>query len=458
MTTSTRFETEHEQLAGRVLAVVAVVVAIGVWSCAAFAQTALVGGTVRTGNGEVIEDGTVVFQDGGAISSVGADVDVPDDATTVDVSGHVVTPGLIDVETHLGLAEVWSVGSSRDLRSDEKDPIHAAFRSADALHDSSPAIPIQRTGGVTSVLTTPVGGLVSGQSAWLELAGGGFRTGEVFRETVGMHVQMGSRRDGSRGRRFEQLRQLYDDVQAYETNERAYDSRNLRELTASRLDLEAMGKTLNESMPVVFEVQRASEIVRTVEFCNEYNLDPILVGATEAWEVREMLAEQDVPVVVDPMVNLPWDFDRLAARSDNAALLAEAGVPVILSTFSTHNVRRLPQKVGNAIRAGLDRREALRAVTSRPAEVFGLTGYGELSSGARANVVVWSGDPFELSTDVEKMYVGGREVSLDHRQKELYERYKTLERRGEPAPKTPESDDEQTDQETQEMQEGDESQ
>lgn len=420
----------------RVVRGLGAVMALGLmlWSHAAFAQqTALVGGTVKTGTGETIEDGVVVMSSEGRITAVGEDVEVPEGANEVDVSGKVVTPGLIDVETHLGLSEVWAVDGTRDVRSDEEDPIHAAFRSADAIHDSSPAIPIQRTGGITSVVSTPVGGLISGQSALLELGGGGFRMGSVFRETVGMHVQMGSRSDGSRGRRFEVLREVYTDLQFYDRNEQAYDQREIRELTASRADLDALSKTMNESMPVVFEVHRASEIVRTVEFAEEYNLRPILVGATEAWQVRDMLAENNVPVVVDPFQNLPWSFDRLGARSDNAAMLAEAGVPLVLSTFGTHNVRRLPQKVGNAIRAGLDREEALKAVTSRAAEVFDLQNYGRLERRARANVVVWSGDPFELSTDVERMYIGGKRVSLNHRQKELFERYREIDRRGEPA-------------------------
>jgi imidazolonepropionase-like amidohydrolase len=131
-------------------------------------------------------------------------------------------------------------------------------------------------------------------------------------------------------------------------------------------------------------------------------------------------------VVIDPVENAPESFDRLGARADSAALLERAGVTVLLSTFSTHNARKLRQWAGNAVREGMTHAGALRAVTAAPAQVFGLKRLGTLRPGQRADLVVWSGDPFEPLTQVERVLIGGRDISLRHRQRALAERYRLL--------------------------------
>jgi imidazolonepropionase-like amidohydrolase len=152
----------------------------------------------------------------------------------------------------------------------------------------------------------------------------------------------------------------------------------------------------------------------------------VLVGATEAWMVAEQIAAAKVPVIVDASANLPSNFDMVHARSDAAALLHRAGVKVVLSTFDAHNVRKLRQWAGNAVRDGLPHAEALKAVTSAPAEVLGIPDRGVLAKGKIANLVVWSGDPFELSTRAEQVVVQGRPVPANHRQRALFERYRTV--------------------------------
>jgi imidazolonepropionase-like amidohydrolase len=142
--------------------------------------------------------------------------------------------------------------------------------------------------------------------------------------------------------------------------------------------------------------------------------------------VAARLAKQKVPVIVDPVENAPESFDKLGARADLAARLEAAGVPVMLSTFSAHSVRKLRQWAGNAVREGLPHAAALEAVTARPAAVFGLPTHGLLEAGRVANVVVWSGDPFETTTVAEHVFVRGRAATGDHRQKRLLDRYRTL--------------------------------
>jgi imidazolonepropionase-like amidohydrolase len=151
--------------------------------------------------------------------------------------------------------------------------------------------------------------------------------------------------------------------------------------------------------------------------------------------VADQLAQAKVPVLVDPLAYGPSSFDELYARPDNAALLAKAGVALILTTESTHNARTLRQVAGNAVREGLPHADALRAVTETPARVFGLPDRGRLAVGAAADVVLWSGDPLELSSRAERVWVDGVEVDLRSRQTELRERYRTLP--GTPAPALP---------------------
>ena len=162
--------------------------------------------------------------------------------------------------------------------------------------------------------------------------------------------------------------------------------------------------------------ERASDIETALRLADELKLKLVLAGASEAWMMADEIARRKVPVIIDPLEDLPSRFDRLHARSDNAALLARAGVPVVLSTFSSHQARLLWQRAGNAVRLGMDHDAAIRAVTEAPADAFGLKGYGRLEKGAVANVVVWSGDPLQTGTRVEHVFVRGKEESLETRQ------------------------------------------
>lgn len=400
----------------------------------ASAQTVIRGGEVRPVGGEPIEEGVVVIGADGTIESVGdSEMSVPSGAEVVDASGMVVTPGLVDARTQLGLVEIWAVDETRDYDRGGDDRIRASFRAADGFNPTSAALPVTRTGGVTSAVIVPNGGLVAGQSAWIDLRGSDLGFASVVEPTVGMHMRFramgGEEGLKSRGAISESLRELYDDARYFRDNAEAFDENRARDLAASRLDLEALTETLGAGRPVVFNSHRASDILQSLEFAEEEGLDPIVTGGLEAWRVADRLASEQIPVVVQPTANLPSSFETLGARFDNAARLAEAGVPVVLSTFDTHNVRKLRQFAGNAIRAGMSREQALRAVTLHPAEAFRVDDrYGTLESGKVGNVVVWSGDPFELSTRVEAMFVRGRRVSLETRQEKLFERYRDLDR------------------------------
>lgn len=410
----------------------------------AFAQTALVGGTVHTGTGEVIEGGVVLLGADGKIAAVGANVAVPAQAQVVDVTGRVVTPGFIDVASRLGLVEIWAVSGSRDGDAGpldgSRDILRAAFRAADGFNPMAVAIPTARAGGVTSVVALPWGGLVAGQAVYAELLGE-LGHARVVVPSVAMvavaGAQGGAAAGGSRAGALLTLRQALEDARFYRANRARFDENRARQLVHSRLDAAALGEVL-DGKPLFVAVDRAADILAVLALGREFGVNLVLLGAREGWLVAKELAAAKVPVVLDAMDNLPSNFDALGARADNAALLARAGVPVALSTFDAHYSGKLRFHAGNAVREGLDHGAALAAVTRNAAAAAGLdASVGTLAAGKAGNVVVWSGDPFEIATRVEAVYIGGAPAPLDTRQDALLTRYRKLERRDAPAPRAP---------------------
>lgn len=380
--------------------------------------------------------GTVILGADGKIEAVGPKLPAPAGYTVVDASGKVITPGFIDAYTSLGLVEIGAVRNTVDDNLGGEDPIRAAFRVEDGFNPNSAVIPVQRSGGVTSAVIVPSGGLVAGQGSWVWLgAPAGVQAhAELRRGPVAMYMAMdevgGGAVGGSRAGAALRLREFLDDARYYKANKKKFEENRSRPLAASRLDLEAVLPALEGKVPVVFYVDRAADIRGVLALSREWGIKPIIRGGGEAWMLRQELAREGVPVILHSMSNLPGSFAFLGARADNAALLAEAGVPVVLSVFDSFNVRNLRQMAANAIRAGMDPQQALRAVTLHPARAFGMDKeLGSLEVGKRADVVLWSGEPFAVASRVERMYIGGQEISLRSRQDALFEKYRSLPRR-----------------------------
>src|SRR5947199_8635812 len=196
--------------------------------------------------------------------------------------------------------------------------------------------------------------------------------------------------------------------------------------TAPARDLEALLPVLHAQEPLIAYANRRSDTATALRLAREFKLKLVLAGAQEGWEVARDIAAAGVPVLVEPLDNIP-SYDALGVRYENAAVLARAGVKVALLETDTHNARNLRQQAGNAVSYGMTWEQALRAVTLAPAEVFGVADrYGALDVGKGANVGVWSGHPFEFSTGVEHVIIRGREIPLRSRQTDLFERYRTL--------------------------------
>jgi imidazolonepropionase-like amidohydrolase len=373
-----------------------------------------------------LEDATVILAKG-VVTAVGAQVAIPAGARVLDGHGKTVTPGFIDASATVGVVDI-----DHEAQTDETD-VHAtmspALRMVDGYNPRAPAVAIARAGGVTSVVVAPRAGLLAGQSAFVDLAG------DTLDEAVVRPVLAGYARVDedtaqaaarTRGGMWMLLRSALDDARFYGAHKAQYDANGVRQLSLRRAELEALQPVLRGEQPLVVEAHRASDIEAALRFAEDFKLRLVLQGASEGWMVADAIARAKVPVVIDPMENLPARFDRLHARTDNAALLANAGVEVVISTFSAHAVRLLWQSAGNAVRLGMDHDAAIRAVTEAPADAFGLRGYGKIEPGAVGNVVVWSGDPLQTSTTAEHVFVRGREQSLETRQTLLLERYRVV--------------------------------
>lgn len=389
---------------------------------------AIRGARVFPVSGPPIENGTVVVTEG-RISAVGAGVPVPAGARVIEAKGKWVTPGLINAATTLGVVEIGAVGDTNDARARGDRAVAAAFRVWDGLNPASVLWAPAANEGITSAVVLPWGGLVAGQAAVVDTLEAA-RSEMLRRAPVAMVASLdsaGAANTGARGEMLMRLREVLDDARVYGSRKDAFESGATREFSTGRLHLEALGPVLAGTMPLVVGVDKASDIEATLDLASDYKLRLVVVGGAEAWKVAPRLASARVPVVTAALDNIPSSFSTLAARQENAAWLREAGVPVaiIAGERESFNVRNIRQHAGNAVAYGMDWNEALRAVTLTPAEIFGIDGaVGSIQVGRDANIVVWSGDPFEFATTAEHVFVKGREAKMPSRQDLLTERYK----------------------------------
>lgn len=378
------------------------------------------------GGKDPLPNGTVVI-DKGKIVVVGDDLAPPAGARVIDARGKVVTPGFIDAESQVGVVDVEEEEQTDD--TDARGDMNPALRMVDGYNPRSAVVPITRAEGVTSVIVAPRAGVLGGQSAFADLAGDAVNDAivrPVLAQYASVAEGIAQHAAGTRGGLWNMLREALEDARFYATHRGAYDANQVRQLSLRRAGLEALVPVVQGNLPLVVHAHRASDIEAALRLADDLKLKLVLSGASEAWMIADDLARRKVPVIVDPLEDLPQRFDRLHSRSDNAAMLQRAGVRVIIATYASHQSRLLWQHAGNAVRTGMDHDAAIRAITETPADAFGLKGYGRLEKGAVANVVVWSGDPLQLSTRVEHVFVRGREQSLETRQTLLRDRYRTL--------------------------------
>ena len=398
---------------------------------------------VVTVSGATIERGTIVIRDG-RIAEVGAKVAVPAKAEVIDATGLSVYPGLIDSGTVLGLTEVSAVNATVDTT--ELGEFNANMKALSAVNPYSELIPVGRMNGVTSAITCPQGGIISGQCALINLEGW---TPELMKVSApaAMHInypQLGFRRGGgfgggfavtapsdqlrqARDRQVESLRTRLDDAIAYHKARQATASDKTLPPRDVDLGLEALIPVIKGEVPVMISANGAGEIKGAIDLAEKYKLKLIINGGDEAIKHAKLLKERNIPVVLGGVLELPGGedspYDEAFAR---AAELHKAGVKFAFTSGGVaYNVRLLPYHAGTAAAFGLPRDEALKGVTLYPAQIFGVDKLlGSIEVGKVANLVITDGDILEFKTRVRRMMINGEQVSLSNRHTRLYEQFK----------------------------------
>ena len=373
--------------------------------------------TVHTMTEDGILENTDVLVSDGKIERIGRDLPLPEgDVRVFKVKGRPLTPGFFAGISNIGITEVSAVEQSVDSSLEFKE-MRPEFDVVPAYNPNSSLVPVTRIEGFSFTLlgADTKGSIFGGQGRIVALDGGyeSFAGNPVLYVNVGRDAS--SLSGGSRAAQWMLLNQAMN-----EADEPPLSSSAAVLTRAGRgtLSLYVVGGK------VVFNVERASDILETLKFADSYGLQAVVSGGAEAWMVAGQLAAAKVPVLLDPLLNLPGNFDRLGARLDNAAILAAAGVTIAIDGAGSHNARKQRQMAGNAVANGLPHAAGLAALTSNPAEMFGVTdSQGYIRKGNSANLVVWSGDPLEVTHAAEIVVINGKMIAMESRQTKLRDRY-----------------------------------
>lgn len=412
------------------------------------AQTvyAIQGGKVFTLAGPPIENATVVIRNG-KIAAVGANVSIPRGARVIDAAGLEVYPGLFDSLSRLGLTEIGSVSATSDTT--ELGDYNPQLFAATAIHPAGQHIPVTRANGITHVVSAPGSGgtglrasspLIPGQASLIHLDGWTIEE-MLIRKSVGLILNWPTmstgpvRRGGGgpRPRPFSEVKKDYEKKVA-ELEEWIEAARHYAqaEATASRdnferdLKLEALVPFVSGEQPVILVANKARAIKNGLEFAEKHQLKVILAGGAEAWKVKDLLKEKNVPVILRPTQTVPGQEDEPYDKPfTNPGELHAAGIKIAFATFDSSSARVLPYEAANAVGYGLPREEALRAVTLYPAQILGVDDQlGTIEVGKTANLIVTDGDPLEIQTQVRHLFINGRLTSTDNKHRQLWEKYR----------------------------------
>lgn len=397
---------------------------------------------IVTVSGADIDGGTVLIRDG-KIEAVGTSVNVPSGAHVIEGGGLWVYPGMIDAGTSLGLVEVGQ-GAPGTVDTAEVGELNPNANAIVAINPHSAHVGVTRVDGVTNTVTLPLGGLISGQAAVINLVG----TTQVEMSVVpsaALVINYPRTSGGGGGgfaappqvnlsealvtanRQLEQIRRMLRDAEAYGRAREAYAKDKSIPRPDQNIVLEALVPYVRGERPVIFRADRESEIRGAVRFADEMKLKPIILGGNDAWKIAELLREKNVPVILTGILNLPSrEDDFYDTLYENASKLQQAGVRFCISTGDNGaNVRNLPFYAGMAAAFGLPKVEALKAVTLYPAQIMNVADrLGSIEVGKMANVVVTDGDLLETRTHVRHLFIDGRQVPLTSRHTDLNDAFK----------------------------------
>jgi imidazolonepropionase-like amidohydrolase len=393
---------------------------------------AITGATIATGEEVAPSQGNVVITNG-RVTGVG-NVAVPAGARVIDGTGKWISPGIVAGFTRLGLVEVDAVDETNDT-SARTSPFSASLDVSTAINPRVPAIAVSRAAGVTRAIVAPEASSVmfAGQGAVIDMAA---KTNIVDKARAFQFVEFGEsgarRAGGSRPAAQAWFRNALEQARAFARNPASYDG-NSKDALLNRSDAAALVPVIEGRQPLYVHVESGPDILQMLALKREFPaLKLVLVGVSEGWTVAREIAAAGVPVIASPTNDLPASFEQLAATQSNIGRLRAAGVEVAIGMIDDDDARQAQlsmQRAGNLVAltrvpgaTGLSWGQAFATITSVPAKIAGMADVGTLKAGAR-DVVIWSGDPLELSSLAERVWIDGVEQPMETRQTRLLKRY-----------------------------------
>jgi imidazolonepropionase-like amidohydrolase len=400
---------------------------------------AIMNARIVTVSGAVIENGTVMIQDG-KIAAVGAGITVPASAEKIDGKGLSVYPGMIDAGTNMGLAEI-PLGANATVDLVEAGDMNANSKAITGINPHSSHINVTRVNGITTVLSYPAGGVISGQAAVVNLWGSTQAEMAVV-PAFGMVINFPriatfagfgqpqlefSEAVKRRDQRLDDLKKMFKDAESYGRVRDAYSKDKSLPAPQADLKLEAMVPYVRGEKPVIFTAERERDIRGVIKFVEETKVKGIILGGQEAWKAADGLKRNNIAVIYTNIYNLPVrDDDAYDYLYEAPSKLQQAGVKFAISTGNDGaEVRDLPYHAGLAGAYGLSKDDALKSVTLYPAQILGIADrFGSIEQGKTANIVVTDGDLLEPRTNIKYLFINGRLLPLTSRHTELYEQFK----------------------------------
>lgn len=386
---------------------------------------AIINARAWTGTEAGTLDPAVILIEEGEITAVSAEtVELPQGTEVIDAEGRWVTPGIISAFSRTGITEVNAEDTTNEITAPES-AYSAALRAADGFNPAASSIPVTRIEGVTRIIVAPNVSttIFAGQGLVADTSGA---ADSVIDPEAFMFVAMGEPgaevAGGSRPAAWTFLRAAISDARTFPARFIAHNEGD----ALTRVDAMALRAASRGEQTLLFSANRASDLRQIIALARDNpSLDIAIVGAAEGWMVADELAAAGIGVIIDPFGNLPERFEQLGATQRNAERLIEAGVTTAFAflTRDTHQARLVLQSAGNAAAHGVAFDEAMGAITTAPAEIFGLDGLGVLEAGAVGDVVVWDGDPLEVMSAPDVVIIDGEITALESRQTRLRDRY-----------------------------------
>jgi imidazolonepropionase-like amidohydrolase len=401
---------------------------------------AIVNARVVTVSGGIIEKGTVLIENG-KIAAVGSNISVPSKAQIIDATGLSVYPGMIDSATNMGLSEI-PLGANGTVDVAEVGENNANAKAIIGINPHSAHINVTRVNGITTVLSIPTGGLISGQAAVINLWGS-TQAEMAILPTAALVINFPRITTSApqfsqqqidfneavrrRNQQLENLKKIFKDAENYAKVKEAASKDKTLPFPKTDVKLESMIPYVRGERPIIFTAEREKDIRAVVRFIEENRLKGIILGGQEAWKVADLLTKNNIPVIYTNIYRLPvLDDDPYDYLFEAPAKMHQKGIKFSIATGDSGAiVRDLPYHAGIAAAFGLPKEEALKAVTLYPAQILGIADkLGSIEVGKIANLVVTDGDILEQRTNIKYLFINGRLIPLTSRHTELYERFK----------------------------------